>query len=145
LLPPVTQSVGHLQLCDVPCRYCCSYSLSNPARHSCSVAPTLGVTSTKSYPFRGVEPLACWVTCFHHRMTADRNLYGLSSFCSYHRQREEGKGVRVDCITVMTHTDICIHMLQGIKTSYLDIAIPSTDSATEQRDPCPPGGHNAMQ
>jgi len=70
-------------------------------------------------------------------MTADRNLCGLSSFCSYHRLSEEWKGVRADCITVMTHTDVCIHMLQGTKTSYLDVAIPSTESVTELRDPCP--------
>jgi hypothetical protein len=119
---PVTQSVGHLQLIDVPCRHCCSYSLSNPARHSCCVAPTLGVTSTKSYSFRGVEPLAYRVTCCHHRMTAERNLYGLSSFCSYHRLCGERKGVRGDCITVMTHTHVCIHVTRNkdIISGYSD-------------------------
>jgi hypothetical protein len=136
-LQPLTQSIGHLQLFDVRCRHGCSYSLSNPASHSCCVAPTVGVTSTKSYPFRGLEPLAYRVTCFNHRMTAYRNLYWLSSFCSYHRLSEEGNSVSADSITVMTHTDVCIHMLQGTNTSYLDIAIPSTDSATELRDPYP--------
>ena len=130
-----SQSDGHLQLFEVPCHHCCSYSLSNAARRSCCVAPTLGVTSTKSCPFRGVEPLAYRVTCCYHRMTADRNLDGLSSFCSYNRLSVERKGVSADCITVMT--SVLLRMLQGTKTTYPDIEISSTASATELRDPCP--------